>query len=393
MIYSAIFFAALSAASAPPQGVSPPAPFDSLVAKAARDSNDATAHYDLALGYWKKKRWEEAERALRTAVAIAPQYPEASLALSVLPVARGEKYWKSLAKTGGKAAVDQALRESENLYRRAFLLNPLVDLRILGRFEGAGRGFQVPGSSIFTRYWWQDDLDRGITEFSEGHYDRAEALFGRVFRDPRALGPRVEFPDVLHWFHGLAAAHLGHWDTAIRDFAELSRRGEAREEDGTVLANPIRINDYRFILATVLYLAGRLDDASAFYRLALEHDLGLYMAHVQLARIAESEQKWDLAIQERQRATEADPDDPSLMIELAAALIKIGRAQDAASLLRRAVELNPRDARGPYLLGLATLQLGQRDEARAAFTRFLAIAPSRYSDQISEVRDQLAALQ
>src|SRR3989442_810612 len=59
-----------------------------LEAAAQRDSNDAFAQYNLALGYWSKKRYDDAERALRTCVQIDPRFAAAWLALGTLPYAR-----------------------------------------------------------------------------------------------------------------------------------------------------------------------------------------------------------------------------------------------------------------------------------------------------------------
>jgi regulator of sirC expression with transglutaminase-like and TPR domain len=44
-------------------------------------------------------------------------------------------------------------------------------------------------------------------------------------------------------------------------------------------------------------------------------------------------------------------------------------------------------------LGLVYLRLGDKQRARTAFERFVALAPSRFSSQVSEARQQLATLQ
>src|SRR4051812_8681195 len=60
---------------------------------ARRDSTDAAAHYNLALGYWTKSKWDEADSALRRALAIDPRFASAYLALAFLPQASG-KFWE-----------------------------------------------------------------------------------------------------------------------------------------------------------------------------------------------------------------------------------------------------------------------------------------------------------
>jgi Tfp pilus assembly protein PilF len=60
-------------------------PLDSLVSRAQRDSMDAPAHYELALGYWVGRKFDLADQELRRAIAIEPHTAEAYLALSYLP--------------------------------------------------------------------------------------------------------------------------------------------------------------------------------------------------------------------------------------------------------------------------------------------------------------------
>lgn len=54
---------------------------------------------------------------------------------------------------------------------------------------------------------------------------------------------------------------------------------------------------------------------------------------------------------------------------------------------------NPRDARIPLLQAMTAETLDQTDTAREAYSRFLAIAPSRFASQIEESRKRLAQLQ
>jgi hypothetical protein len=46
-----------------------------------------------------------------------------------------------------------------------------------------------------------------------------------------------------------------------------------------------------------------------------------------------------------------------------------------------------------FWLGTAAVQLQQKDKARDAFTRFIAVAPSRYQPQIANARQRLSELQ
>ena len=147
------------------------------------------------------------------------------------------------------------------------------------------------------------------------------------------------------------------------------------------------------MLAVLNQRGGDQTEAIRLFQLTLENDIGYYMAHVQMANIYESNQMWPQAVQARHRAINANPDDASLVMDLGLTLAKAGQWASAEEPLQQAVTSSPRDARVPDYLGSVEQQLGKAAEARAAFTRFLAIAPSRYERQIADAKVRLAALQ
>ncbi len=363
---------------------------NALKARALADSNDATVQYDLAMAYWKEKRWDQAEHLLRQATAIAQQYADAWLALAVLPEARGEDYWKEMEKSRGKAALDSAFQEGSRYYSRAFLINPLVDLKVIPRVEERV-SLRINGVTFFV--WWAFPFTKALNNLREGKLEEGLDRLQKIIDDERAGSGGQYAPDAARWYHGIAAAHLQRYDLAVNDFWALVQGSLKKERDAVPDPFPLHTNEYRYMLGTMLYLGGRINDAVPVFRHALEFDAGLYPAHVQLARMYESGKLWEQAVVERRRAVEADPDDPGLLVDLAGTLIQAGQLADAEEPLRQAIESGPHDARAPYLLGLVALQLGKRDEAREALTRFLAIAPSRFAAQIAEVKVRLDRLQ
>jgi Tfp pilus assembly protein PilF len=362
---------------------------DSLERRMVVDSNDALLHYDLAMAYWKVKRFDDAERELKEAVHLAPQYAEAYLALSALPQARGEKYWKKIEKDQGEDAVLTALESASRHYRRAFLLNPLVDLRVLGEVKEMS---EIREGDMIIWVWWLKPLTRSMKAFKNGKYQEAFNILQRLLEDEKAGENGLNLPEAVLWYHGLTAAVLGKYDTAIHDFAVLTGRAVADEKADPVTAVPLKANDYRYVLATMYYLAGRHEQAVPTFRRALEFDIALYPAHVQLARIFEAEQKWEEAIVERRAAVNANPDDATLLTDLGQTLLRAGRLNEASEALENAMRANSRDPLPPYLAGIVALRMNERASARAAFKRFLQIAPTRYARQIAEVRSQLPAL-
>lgn len=365
---------------------------------ARRDSNDATVHYRLAMAYWGKKKWDQAELALRQALVVAPSYAEAHLALGVLPERRGEGYWRRRAKEDGESAVVGELIRAGSHYRKAFQLNPLVDLRVLGKFEQARGSFyitQVGGRFVFWVVpWWDKELVKGMNEFREGRYAKAHERFVELTMDRRFTGRDTDLPGPLLWYQGLAAAQLGNFDQAVRNLAILTGRAVAAERDTTALESPIPLqaNHYRFLMATMLYLGGRYEEAIPTFRRSLEFDLGLYEAHMHLARMHAARGEPERELAEWRLALDVNPGDADLLTSYAYALIRAARLGDALDALREAAASNPRDARVPYLRGIVAEQLGQGGEARAAYERFLLLAPSRFAEEASDARQRLAGL-
>ena len=362
---------------------------DSLEHRVTTDSNDAIVHYQLAMAYLTVQRLDDSERELHVAVTLAPEYAEAYLALAAIPPARGDKYWKKIEKDQGKPAVEAAFEAGDRYYRKAFLLNPLVDLRMVGKVDEQS---ELREGVFIIRIWWLQPYTRSLKAIHEGQYQQAFDLLQKVLDDQKAGADGMDLPPSILWYHGLTAAHLGRYEAAIHDLAVLTGRAVADEKAEPLAEVPLRANDFRYALATMLYLAGRNDQAAPTFRRALEFDVGLYTAHVQLARILEAEQQWDQAVQERRAAVDANPDDAALLTDLGQTLLRAGKMEDAADALQLAMVANPRDPYSPYLAGITALRLDRKQAARQAFERFLALAPSRYAAQIVEVREQLPLL-
>jgi tetratricopeptide (TPR) repeat protein len=367
-----------------------PVKMGELEQMARRDSNDAAAHYNLSLAYWNAKRWDDVERELRTAVTIEPQFAEGWLALSRLPFARRLRLWDDIAERRVTPQDRPTVEQAYRLYQRAILINPLVDLRT----EAAAR----PGKSP---YWMatealQELYDRflgGFDDIETGNYASAFNRFDRIVQEAPTRGDREALPEFVYYFRGLSAAHINRWDEAIADFERLLAKADDRQSrDSLLYYIPVETNQYRYMLGVLNHRAGRLADAEHLYRTVVENDIGIYMAHARLAAIAESKGDWPTAASERRAAVNANPDDPSLLLDLGRTLSALGDFAAAEEALKQGVAGNPRDSRGSYYLGIVQQQLNKKEEARAAFSRFISLAPSRYARQIEDAKQRLIAL-
>jgi tetratricopeptide (TPR) repeat protein len=354
-----------------------------LEAVAARDSNDQVALYDLALGYWSKRRWDDVERTLRQSIAIEPRYAPALIALAHLQYARRPQLWEEDDRGEVPPEWQATVLEGDRLTRRAFLIDPLVDLQIVGAVApknsiiGHGGGDATPEQYALL----------GLTHFRNAQFDQAFAWFDRLARVLGEEKDRSHIPPMVFWYRGIAAAHLNDIPAALRDFKLLHELGDSLDPGQPV--DPVLAG---YVYAFLLQRTGRFDEAIATYHDVLARDLGLWMAHVQLARIYDERGQWADAIQERRQAINADPDDQSLILDLGITLFLAGRPEEAAPVLAEARAALPRNFRTCYFQGMVALQRGRPAEAREAFERFLRLVPGRYADETAEVRGRLREL-
>ena len=393
--WSTLLFTLLAVAPVAAQGrIELPVSLGELEKRAQADSNDAAAHYNVALGYWNAKRWDDVERELKTAVSLEPRFAAARLALSQLPYARRPKLIEELI-TVGKAPPKElmpAVEQSDRDFRHAFLIDPMVDLRILAATQRSLDYNDVKAvfGELFANYL------QGFTDCAEGRYADCEGRFATLQREWRIATPGVSLPDGVYHYQALAAMQQKNYKLAGDNFRLLMGREEARKqkaEERDMLRIPLRTNEYRYFAATASHMAGNPVDAISLYKEALENDLGLYMAHVRLAQIHEAARNYPDAITERRRAVASNPDDPTLLFDLGVTLGKSGDFAAAETELVKATSAAPRHTEAWFWLGLAREQLGKRAEARAAYERVVALAPSRLASRAAAARQKLATLQ
>lgn len=387
-----ILLATLAVVPMAAQRIKLPASLADLEKTARKDSNDAAAHYNVALAYWNAKRWDDADSALQRAIRLEPRFAAAYMALAALPYARRpqllDEEYEHRVPDDWRARIS----ESERRYRQAVLIDPLVEVRIGYVMLPTQGRLQTSLAVLFGN--WLDDYIEGEDMYFEGRYQEAYDRFQRVYNELNAGSHSNRLWNTLLYWHGLAAAQIQKQDDAIWDFGTVLDRyqsAEARAKDST-LQVPLRTNEFRYILGVMKQRAAQYNEAIDLYRKALEDDIGLYMAHVRLAQIYEDHNMLAQAVTERRAAVNANPDDPSLLLDLGKTLARANQWTDAEKALQDAVAANPRDPRPHYFLGIVEQHENKAPEARTAFTDFIALAPSRYAPQVADARQRLNAL-
>ena len=358
----------------------------------ARDSNDVVALYDLALGYWSKRRWDDVERTLSAVLAIEPRNAQALLALAQVPYARRPRLWDEVEKGEVPPEWQPALIRGDRLSLLAFMIDPLVDLQIVGAVAPKESSLLEGGTGASA----ERHIAVAIAYFRYGRYDQAFGWLDRLVRNLGGDRDPSRVPDIAFWYRGISAAHLNDIPAAIHDFEILRAMS-----DSQVAIGGVDHTVAEYVLGVFQERAGHLDQAVELYQEALGRDLGLWMAHVRLAKVHDDLGEWSEATRERRLAISSHPEDAglladaevaSLYLDLGITLSKAGRPEEAVEPLARAQAGLPRNHRVPYWQGLVALQRSRPAEAREAFARFLSLVPSRYAAEIAEVRGRLREL-
>lgn len=362
-----------------------------IEAWAREDTNDAQRIYVLAIRQWREHHWRQVDSLLRLAVQLEPRYTDPYLALYFLPYARRPTLWNEEGRGRVPASWKATLDEAHGFYQRAIRIDPMVNLQIMSvafEIEEPTAGDVATSEWLAYQRYYAWFVDLGFGRYRSAR-DRLRKL-GQQEYDEAKHPDRV--PDFVLWYRGLAEAHTLQFDSALTDFRVLLQRSLEPTQREEIIHVPLRDNEYRFVLANLHDYAGHTDSAVALYQEALEHDLGLVMAHRYLAGIYDRAGRPDDVLLELRRAAEISSDDPTAHYELASALFNAGFVDEAKEPLRNAVAMNARYAPPYYLLGRVAEDDGHPAEAREQYARFLARAPLRLEALRADATERLGKL-
>ena len=267
----------------------------SLGAALERNPEASETHYNLGVALTRLERLDEAEAALRRALAVKPGYAEAR---------------KNLRALAGRGRPEHAVPQ---------ILEAAVAHHRAGRAEVALEGYRrvlsVEPENV-------DALNLGgVALVQAGDIDEALRLLERAV----ALAP--ERADV-HYNLGRALMEAERLEDAA---AALRRAVELAPEDAQAHNN----------LGAVLTELARPDEAE----LALRHAVALRAdyaeAHNNLGAVLLDVGRLDEALSAVRRALDIDPDYAAAHNNLGAALRDLGNIEQAAASFRRAVEIAP----------------------------------------------------
>lgn len=126
-----------------------------------------------------------------------------------------------------------------------------------------------------------------------------------------------------------------------------------------------------------LVAAGRFEDAARVLGAAVQHDPGLFEAHLLLAKALQRSDRIEEAIASLQNALAINPASAEVFVNLGSLCARLGALEDAAFMLRQALELEPAMIEAENNLALVLYRQKQFDEAEALLVDALARAPDR----------------
>ncbi|HEX4561318.1 MAG TPA: hypothetical protein VH113_05740, partial [Gemmatimonadales bacterium] len=179
------------------QRIKLPASLADLQSRAVKDSDDAAAQYNVALGYWSAKRYEDADSAFHRAIRLDARFAPAYIGLAFLPYAERSTLGDEVYDNDVPADWKDKVKTADEMYTRALIIDPLSDLRLAGAVRISSEGAQE-----YLKYWygeWLADWEEGEDFYYTGDFDKAYNDFTRVTRDIRGT-----IPSDLLVYHGLS---------------------------------------------------------------------------------------------------------------------------------------------------------------------------------------------
>ena len=311
-------------------------------------------------------RYEEAERACRHALELAPANVGALNFLSLLLARRGgldeaeTLMRKALSGAPSEAVLHNnlgnilykraALGDAQSSYRRAIELkegypeahhNLGIVLRVRGNLDEA---LAAQKRAVDLRPGYGEALTEiGVVELARGNTDDALSAFGS------ALKANPDHFDALYYM-GTALTSLSRHQEA----AHLLKRAVALRPES---------HEAHYALGNVLNYLNEEAQAFAEYRRTIELKPDFAPAHYDFSSLAWTMGRRDLSLSSYAYARGRIGDRPDLLLAEAEARIRLNQARDAEALLRRALELSPERADIANALGRALTTLGRHTES------------------------------
>ncbi len=349
---------------------------------ASADTNSAGTYYEFGLKHLRD-RPDQAFAAFHWAARIEPGWAEPlyakRVAYHLTYPQRLEDYLLRRAYARSKE-----VRAIDSLQNEALLRNPVLfrghDSQLLFRwFE------HETGRSASSVDW------RGPNPWFNGWMAYTQARFPQALKYFAEALQRTKNDYSTHVDRALVFHQMNQVDSAAAELRLMISKQEASEQKDVVTFYDSKA--FAVYMMGFMYEAtGRIAEAKEAYDRVVAEDLSFYMAHFRLGDLAWARADTATYLQEYQLAVELKPTSPFLQERLGAALVVIGRPDEAVPHLEKAIELEPLFASARLALALALDATGAVDSATAQYTRYLDLAPRHRQRERAHAEQRLAAL-
>jgi tetratricopeptide (TPR) repeat protein len=354
-------------------------------AEVVADSNDYIAHYDRGVSFTTTKEYESAIVEYRRALEIYPRYSEAHYAIYCNEILKDTSLLSELSKENpspGKAAKVAEIKWHDH---SAFFNDPFFDRSMAGLFVKAEVIYKPLKYTVDSKYGITFFLKLdGFNRFFHGDYTGAGADFSLMI---------VDAPEFVqaYYFRGLAYAHLGVYENAVKDFQYVIGK---MEQYNKTMVLPIYLStaDLHYAIGCAYLKEGRHYPAEEAFKAALEQNLGLYMANFQLSIVDLMRGSYNPAIRKLDVAIAMEPNDGILHSNKGAILAQQGNFNEAITELKIAVSMMPRFPLQYFHLGQVYERTGKVSEALDSYQHYIGIAPARDSVNVQLARDGINRL-
>ena len=210
----------------------------------------------------------------------------------------------------------------------------------------------------------------------------AQVVVGETALPPGAGGAPATRPSgdaASHATAGMAAFDAGDMVKAEREFRDA-------------IALDPKLARAQFGLGNVMVRLGRMPEAEQAFKAALAADprlasaqANLGVVHYQMGQLAQAGTAFEAALR-------LEPDDPATLYLLAAVRLQENNLAEAEKLLLRARDRKASLPEVYYGLGVLYRLKGQKDDAIAAFEKFLSIGPGQDPSATDFARQELKQL-
>jgi tetratricopeptide (TPR) repeat protein len=305
-----------------------------LTALAAADV-PKPAEYHILLGsvYARLGRWEDSERELKKAIAIAPDRPDGYLNLGLLALERGDE-------ARAMALFDRGIEGMRPGTKIFYTLRSRTNCRDLSLPPDTARADTRRGE-VYSRFaralqdmqHWQSALEVYLLALRLDP-SRAEAYGGTGLLCQELGTPEVgkaflqkglEYHGKsaeLHYYLGSVCAAMGEWENALGSYRQAIRLSEP-----TVPAR------YRVRLGIAELALLNEDDAEASFQQAIATDPGYATAYVELGKLYLRRKNFAGAERHLERAIELDPLTAEAYYSCGLAYIRNGKERRGRELL------------------------------------------------------------